>query len=134
MKYLGIDYGKQRIGLAIGDTITRIAVGKDILHGLSTVKVIHYIQECIQTEDIDALVIGVPTNMSGQDTQFTTEVKEFIQQLQQAIPIPIEIIDERLTSQMAQRALQPIAKKRGHYLDQVAAQFILQTFLDKLPD
>lgn len=131
MKILGLDYGQARVGLALGDTTTRVAVGKGTLEGLSQNKVIAKIKAIVNLEHIDRVLIGLPVNMSGESTAMTTEVQRFVEKLRNHVPVPVQTFDERLTSQMADRLLVDIPAGQRKQ-DQVAAQIILQNYLDHL--
>ena len=131
MKYLGLDYGKARVGLAVGDDETNVAVSKGVLEGLSQNKLIEKIKALVNLEKIDRVIIGLPVNMEGKETEMTKEVKLFVEKLRSNIDNPIQTIDERLTSQMADNLLKEDKAKKGKQ-DIVAAQIILQTYLDKL--
>ncbi|MFH1781756.1 MAG: Holliday junction resolvase RuvX [Patescibacteria group bacterium] len=131
MKYLGLDYGKARVGLAVGDDETKVAVAKGLLEGLSQNKLIEKIKALVNLEKIDRVVIGLPVNMEGEETEVTEEVKLFVEKLRSNIESPIQTIDERLTSQMADTLLMEDKGRKGKQ-DIVAAQIILQTYLDKL--
>jgi len=131
MKFLALDYGKARVGLALGDSDTRIALGKGILEGLSQNKLIAKLKAIVSLEQIDRIIIGLPMNMSGQPTPMTEDVQRFIEKLRNHITVPVQTFDERLTSVMADHLLQDLpAKDRKQ--DQVAAQIILQNYLDQL--
>jgi putative holliday junction resolvase len=129
---LGIDYGRARIGLAISDELRMLA------HPLETVpagrEAIKRIAEIVRDRKIDIVIVGLPKRMSGEDGLAAEEVKGFIEKLRAAVDCRIE----RLTTAAAERALRDIGKKTRdtrHYIDQVAAQMILQGFLDRVqPD
>lgn len=132
MKILGIDYGSAKVGLALGDTELRLAVGKGVLQGLSQNNVITKIKAIVNLEQIERVVVGLPTNLTGEATATTVEVQRFIDKLRNHLTVPVQTIDERYTSQMADRALLAVPEHKGKQ-DQVAAQFILQIYLDSLP-
>jgi putative Holliday junction resolvase len=131
MKILCLDYGKARVGLALGDTENRIALGKGILEGLSQNGIISKVKAIVNLEGVDRVVVGLPTNMQGEATAMTDEVMLFVEKLRNHIHLPVQTMDERLTSQMADRLIQelPLHQRKQ---DQVAAQIILQTYLDQL--
>lgn len=131
LKILALDYGKARVGLAIGDTETKIALGKGILHGLSQNKLISKIKAIVEFEKIDRVLVGLPLNMSGEPTDMTKEVQLFVDKLRNHISVPVQTMDERLTSQMADRLIIDMPKPQRKQ-DQVAAQIILQNYLDQL--
>ncbi len=129
---MGIDYGRARIGLALSDELRMLA------HPLETLtndkRAIARVADLVKDRNVDAVVIGMPRMMAGQPGSEADEVKEFVARLGRRISCPIVQWDERLTTVAAHRALQDAGKKtkeiRG-YVDQVAAQLILQTFLDR---
>lgn len=131
MKFLGLDYGKTRVGLALGDDTTKLAVGKGILEGLSQNRLITKIKAIVSLEHIDRIVVGVPLNLAGEATLMTVEVQRFVEKLRNHVTVPVQTFDERLTSHMAEGLLMELpADKRK--IDQVAAQIILQNYLDQL--
>ncbi|MFA6388723.1 MAG: Holliday junction resolvase RuvX [Patescibacteria group bacterium] len=132
MKILGLDYGQAKVGLAIGEAVTRIAVGKGTLEGLSQNSLITKLKALVNLDHIDRIVIGLPTNIQGEATVMTKEVKLFVDKLRNHLTIPVQTVDERFTSQMADRLLQAVPANQRKQ-DQVAAQLILQTYLDSLP-
>lgn len=123
MHILGIDYGTKRIGLAISDethTLARefgIFSPKEFFSQLPTV---------ISEHKIERVVLGLPINMAGGETGKTKEVKEFKLKVESVTLVPVELIDERLSSQMAEHL--PGGNKN---VDSLAAQIILQNYLDK---
>ena len=124
MKILGIDYGTKRIGLAVSDETLTFARELDIL---SPKDFWQSIKELVEREQIERVIIGLPLNMSGGQSDKTREVQDFSDQLQSRIAVPVEFMDERLTSVMAQ------SLPGGHEnIDSLAAQIILQNYLDKM--
>lgn len=131
MKYLALDYGKARVGLALGDSETKLALGKGILEGLSQNALITKIKAIVTFENIDRIIIGLPLNMEGKPTEMTNEVQLFVDKIRNHLEIPVQTVDERLTSKMADTLLQDVPKGKRKQ-DQVAAQIILQNYLDQL--
>lgn len=123
MKVIGIDYGEKRIGLAISDESQTFARELSIL---SPKEFWQLIQQIITENEITQIVLGWPLNMSGEETEKTREVASFKLQVESEIHLPVAIIDERLTSQMAEHL--PGGKKN---IDSLAAQILLQNYLDK---
>jgi putative Holliday junction resolvase len=130
---LGVDFGRARIGLAISDELRLLA------HPLATISfgegAISRIGEIVQEKKIDRIVVGVPKLLSGKMGTAADEVLRFVEKMRAALSCPVVTWDERLTSVAAQRALRESGKKthqtRG-YIDQVAAQMILQGYLDRI--
>lgn len=128
---LGIDFGRARIGTAISDELQLLA------HPLETIPANQQapsrVAEIVRERKIDHVVTGVPRQMNGQIGAAASEVLQFVEKLRAILPCPVVTCDERLTTVAAHRALRDAGKKtrqtRG-YVDQVAAQMILQSYLD----
>ena len=128
---LGIDFGRARIGLAISDELLLLA------HPLETVATrkqpIARIGEIVRERKIGRIIVGIPRRMSGQTGPAAEEALGFVKQLRALVPCEVVTWDERLTTMAANRVLHEAGKKtrqtRG-YVDQVAAQIILQEYLD----
>ena len=129
---LGIDFGRARIGLAISDELRLLAHPLETLPGnKDTAK---KIVEIIRERKIDKIVVGVPRHMSGEIGKAAREALEFANKLRAQVPCPVETWDERLTTVAAERALRGAGKKSRktrNIIDQVAAQMILQGYLDR---
>jgi putative Holliday junction resolvase len=129
---LGIDFGRARIGLAISDELRLLAHPLETLPGdKDTAK---RIVEIIRERKIDKIVVGVPRHMSGEIGEAAKEALEFANKLRAQVPCPVETWDERLTTVAAERALRGAGKKSRktrNIIDQVAAQMILQGYLDR---
>jgi putative holliday junction resolvase len=129
---LGIDFGRARIGLAISDELRLLAHPLETLPGnKDTAK---KIAEIIRERKIDKIVVGVPRHMSGEIGEAAKEALEFANKLRAEVPCPVETWDERLTTVAAERALRAAGKKSRktrNIIDQVAAQMILQGYLDR---
>ena len=129
---LGIDFGRSRIGVAISDELRLLA------HPLETISAgknaAKRIAEIVRERKIDHVVVGLPRNMDGTFGAAASDAQKFVQELRALIPREITTWDERLTTVAAHRALREAGKKtratRG-YVDQVAAQMILQGYLDR---
>jgi len=129
---LGIDFGQARIGVAISDELRLLA------HPVETIasgkEVIPRIAELVQQRQIACIVVGVPKLMSGALGSAAADVFQFVEHLRAKVACEIVTWDERLTTVAAHRALRDAGKKtretRG-YVDQVAAQMILQGYLDR---
>lgn len=133
-RWLGIDHGKSRIGLAISDELASFAHPYRTLQagGNATVE----IQAIVVQEQVEGIVIGLPKNMDGTLGPSAESAKAFGQELGRLLPaVKIIFWDERLTTREAQRALHEAGKntKRSKkMIDQVAAQILLQSYLDSL--
>lgn len=134
MRLLGIDHGDSRIGLSISDELASFAHPYRTLQ--RNTQVFHEIRQIVERERITGIVIGLPKNMDGTLGQSAAKAKAFGGELALVIPaITILFWDERLTTMEAQRALHAAgknAKQSKKMIDQVAAQILLQSYLDSL--
>ena len=129
---LALDFGRARIGVAISDELQLLA------HPLETIPANERsesrLAEIVREKKIDHVVAGIPKRMNGQIGSAATEVLDFVEKLRAILPCPVVIWDERLTTAAAHKALRDAGKKTRHtrgYVDQVAAQMILQSYLDR---
>jgi putative holliday junction resolvase len=134
MRWLGIDYGESRIGLAISDDLGSFAIPYRTIQ--RSVKIYDDIRQIVGAERVGAVLIGLPKNMDGTLGPSAAKSKDFGTQLQIVLPnIKILFWDERLTTVEAQRALHSAGKNTKQsrkVIDQVAAQILLQSYLDSL--
>ena len=122
MKYLGIDWGEKRIGLALADEETRLALPFKTVAGPGEIK------RLIDQEKIDVLVLGKPLKLSGQG-ELNPAWQSFKEILVKEINLPLILIDERLSSQGADALFGSKNDKASR--DEIAAAIILQEYLDK---
>ena len=127
-KFLAIDYGVKKVGLATGDTETRIASPFKIL--ANSANLLDELKVICQEEKIDKIVIGVPTGLKGVKSEQYEQVIAFSNKLSQDVGLEVIQQDENLSSSYAQRLLQG-TKSRGQD-DAVAAMIILQSYFDKV--
>ena len=130
-----IDYGLRRIGIAISDDQKKIALPLQIVPGGS--QAIEAIQKAFAEKlpHIEKILIGLPLLLNGKEMALTAAVKQFAEQLHLALRIPIEFIDERLTSKWADSSLREIQlsrKQRTAKIDIAVATLLLQSYLDGL--
>jgi len=132
MRYLAIDYGTKRTGLAICDASETIASPLAVLKGQK--ELLNKIAEIVKTENAEAIVLGLPLNMSGTESSQTKLALKFAEQLKSRLSIPIYLQDERLSSFGAEEKLAPAeftSGKRKKRIDAVAAAEILEAFLEQ---
>ena len=128
---MAVDYGAARTGLAVCDADETIASPLDVLRGPKDL--LEKVVRRIETEGIEAIVIGLPLNMDGSEGPQAKQVRTFAGQLKTRVHLPIYFQDERLSSFGAEKKLQTTGltkAKRRDRLDAVAAAEILQAFLD----
>ena len=129
---LGIDFGRARIGTAISDELLLLA------HPLETIpageRAAARVAEIVRERKVDYVVVGIPRQMKGGIGVAATETLQFVEKLRANLPCAVVMWDERLTTVAANRALREAGKKTRTtlgYVDQVAAQMILQGYLDR---
>jgi len=131
MRYLAIDHGKKRTGLAICDRNETICSPLTVIPGQHDV--LHRIVEIIDAESIEAIVLGLPLNMDNTEGHQAKSVRLFAEELKARIDIPLYFQDERLSSFAAEDKLAQAElsrKKAKKHLDAVAAAQILETFIE----
>ena len=134
-RLLGIDYGQKRIGLAISDPNKIISKPLKTLLYSDQKQIIKDLFEVISMHEIEKIIIGNPVAMTGENTDQTKSVMDFVDLIKREIKIPYEMVDERLSSVSAKRALIAMGIKTGHnksMVDETAAAIFLQHYLDKI--
>lgn len=130
---LGLDIGRKRIGVAGCDGTGLIATGLTTILRTSFVRDIEQFQELVQQRQVQVLVVGLPYNMDGSLGFQAKQVQNYARRLAAALNLPLEYIDERLTSHQAEQMMiaQNISPSRNKGLvDRKAAALILQQWLD----
>ena len=132
-RVLGVDHGQARIGLAISDELGMLAHPLETVPATPIDAATKRIAQLAREKDVQAVVIGLPRHMSGESGTAAEEVNAFAAKLRPLLHCSVVMWDERLTTTAAHRALRDAGKKtrstRG-VVDQVAAQMILQGYLD----
>ena len=125
MKYLGVDYGDSKVGLAIGDSETGLALPYKIIKNAGWEKLFSNLADIIRLENIESVIVGWPINIKAGETEQTRKVKSFLAEFKTRHPdLSIETNDERFSSQEAQKL------GAGSRDDDVAAMLMLQNYLD----
>jgi putative Holliday junction resolvase len=136
MRILGIDHGDARIGLALSDELGMLAHPLETLDGREKFNAIsRKLLTLIAEKKIERIIIGLPRNMNGTYGPAAEKIRGFVEKLTPLLPIPIQLWDERMTTQQAQRSLHDAGrnvKNSRKVIDQVAAVIILQSYLDSI--
>jgi putative Holliday junction resolvase len=130
---LGIDHGDARIGLAISDELGMLAHPLETIAVKDTPDTTARIAQVVAERGIGNIVIGLPKNMDGTTGPAAEKVRAFAEKLRTLVTCPIRLWDERLTTVAAQKSLHEAGrnvKQSRAVIDQVAAQLILQGWLD----
>lgn len=131
---MALDIGTVRIGLAISDGLGLYAHPYETIKWSGNASLVQKLKELIRTHNIAKLVIGLPYTMQKTESAQTKKVLEILKYISENITIPIEKIDERFTTKLAENILKSVNKKASKnrdIIDQIAAVNILQTYLDK---
>lgn len=132
-RFMGLDYGLERVGVAFGDPATRFAAPHGFLPAKPFRKLVGMLKVLIRQQEISLIVIGIPRNMDGSYGPAADAAREFARRLGEALVMPIETFDERLTTVQAARGLREAgksARQQKESIDAASAAIILQSFLD----
>jgi putative Holliday junction resolvase len=132
-RLLGVDYGSVRVGVAVSDPERLIASPLTTYTRCTREQDAQFFQALAKEEHIGQVVVGLPVHMSGAEGQKAREAREFGLWLGEVTKLPIAFFDERLTTVEAERFLLAAGltnKRRKQRRDRVAAQILLQTYLD----
>lgn len=130
-RIMGIDHGAVRVGIAISDPMQIIARPYKVI--INNDGLLDEITSIIKKENIGKIIIGLPLNLAGKDTQKTKEVRDFAEKLKKDISIPVILWDERYTTVEANEALQEMGyniHESKDVIDKVAASLILRNYLE----
>lgn len=131
-RILAIDYGKKRVGLAVTDPLKIIATALDTV---ATAELENYLLAYLTKNDVERIVIGMPIQMNGQPSESQRYILPFLNRLRKLLPeMPIDYVDERYTSKIANRAIveggasKKLRADKG-LVDRVSAVIILQSYM-----
>lgn len=133
-RILSLDYGRKRTGVAVTDPLQLIANG---LATVPTHQLLPFLQDYVSREDVERIVIGLPRQTDGSESESMTYIRPFVARLQKVMPqMPIEYVDERFTSVLAHRAmldggLKKKDRQNKALVDEISATIILQSYLEQ---
>ena len=133
-RIIGIDYGRKRVGVAVSDPLGIFASALETVH---SAKIIDYLKNYAENENVVRFVVGYPINMNGTPSEAAKDIDIFLKHLKAAFPeTPVDLEDERFTSVLAHRAMidggmkkQDRMKKES--VDKISAAIILQSWMDR---
>lgn len=134
-RFLGIDYGTKRIGLALCDPLKTFAYAfKTIVNDSKTIK---ELEKIVNEQSIEKIILGLPLKESGENALITKQVMEFKKKLEKIFPFEILLRDERYSSSIALEQIKNSVTKKSKrrekgMIDSGAAAVILQDFLDEI--
>lgn len=124
MRYLGIDYGSKRVGIAVSDERGKIAFPRAMVP--NGAKVFSLIRAIAAKESAGMIVVGLPVLLNGSESGETRRTRRFAERLKKTVRLPLAFENEMFTTRMARASA---VKKE--YVDESSAALILQSFLDK---
>lgn len=129
-RYLGVDYGIKRVGLAISDALGITARPLDVVMRRDLEP---ELRKIVDQYRVEGVVVGLPTGLRGHEGESAGGARALGKEIERVLGVPIHYVDERFTSRMAESALLESGmrrQERKETVDKVAAAIILQTFLD----
>lgn len=133
MRYLGLDIGEARVGVAVSDPTGSVATPVDVLDARRLESDLRAFNRLIEDHEPDALVVGLPLTMGGDEGPQARVVRVLAERLADASGLPLVFWDERLSSVEARRILSASGvsdKKQRGKVDKLAAALVLQSYLD----
>lgn len=130
---LGIDPGEKRIGLAIAHRGISVAAGLGVIEFTGKRMIIERLGAIMAEENVGLVVMGLPINMDGTEGESAKKARRLAELINKELSIPVEFIDERLTTEQAQRLIRETGKKVGKdkgAVDIIAAVTLLQCYMD----
>jgi putative Holliday junction resolvase len=132
-RWFGVDLGEKRIGTAVSDSEGVLASAREVLEISNPDEALHRVCETFRASGADAIVVGHPLNMDGTRGPAAQRAEEFARKLAAELGVPVRLWDERLTTKTAHDAMRQAGlrgEKRRSRVDKLAAQIMLQGFLD----
>lgn len=135
MRVLALDFGEKRIGVAVSDPLGIIAQGVTVITRKDPETDLKEIEKIIAEYKAESVVVGMPINMDGTKGKSAEKVNEFVETLKSRLSIPVHTYDERLSTKESEKFLisaDVSRKKRKSVIDKMAAQLILESYLERL--
>jgi len=132
-RILSLDFGEKRIGVAVSDSLNIIAQSVGTIERKGIKNDLKKIAELVKEYEAGKMIVGLPLNMDGTEGKSASRAIDFVNELKKEMQIEVEMLDERLTTAQGERVFLEAdmsRKKRKQNLDKIAAQLILQNYLD----
>lgn len=133
-RILGLDLGTRRVGVALSDPTGTIASALEVIPADSRARITARVSALAGAHDVARIIVGLPKRLDGTEGAEARRARQFAAALQQEIGIPVELLDERLSTAEAERAMleaDASRSRRRERRDAVAAALILQRYLDR---
>ena len=132
-RILALDFGEKRIGVAVSDPLNIIAQSVGTIERKGIKNDLKKVGELVKEYEARKIIVGLPLNMDGTEGKSANRAMDFVKELKKEIQVEVEMLDERLTTAQGERVLLEAdmsRRKRKQNLDKIAAQLILQNYLD----
>lgn len=132
---MGVDYGDKRIGIALTDALCIISSPYEVYPNKGEEDALNHLVELVKKYNVDGIAMGLPINMDGTEGERALIHRQFGEKLEKLSNVKVSFIDERLTSAEAEEILISSGvrrEKRKELIDKIAAQIILQTYMNQL--
>lgn len=133
MRCMALDYGDERIGVALTDLLKILAKPYCVYQRKHTDEDFDFLLEIINSQQVDTIIMGLPTNLDGEEQEITIKARNFGEELKKRSKVKLLYVDERMSSVVADDILKQTEKdwkKRKAQLDMYSAMVILQDYLD----
>lgn len=132
-RILALDFGEKRIGVAVSDPLNIIAQSIGAIERKGIKNDLKKVEELVKEYEAVKIIVGLPLNMDGTEGKSANRAMDFVKELKKEVQVEVEMLDERLTTAQGERIFLEAdmsRKKRRENLDKIAAQLILQNYLD----
>jgi putative Holliday junction resolvase len=133
MRIMGLDLGTKNIGVAVSDESGTLAQGREVVRRTTDKEAIERIEEILKDFSVEEIVVGLPINMDGTMGERAADSERFAEMLKERTHLPVKLWDERLSTKEAESVMleaDVTRSKRKKVIDKLAAQIILQSYLD----
>jgi len=134
-RIMGIDHGTVRLGIALSDELQMLAHPAETIAMTKPTDAFARIAALAQEKNVERIIVGLPRHLDGRLSESASKAQEFAEKLRRLVSCEVQTWDERLSTVAAQRSLREAGKsirQSRSYVDQVAAQIFLQSYLDRL--
>ncbi|MFH0882716.1 MAG: Holliday junction resolvase RuvX [bacterium] len=133
-RILALDWGTVRVGAALSDYLGKFASPYETFPAKPQIELFRRVRETVEKEEVERIIIGLPLNMDGSEGVSAGNARRFAELIRGEVGIPVEMVDERLSSFEAEHRLREIGRKPSRdkgRVDRAAAALLLQEYLDR---
>lgn len=133
MRIMALDIGEAKVGIALSDPTKTLATPHKVIERSDDASFLSELKKEIDVNQVEKIIVGLPYNLNRSSSAQTKKVEELADYMKKNIDMPIEFLDERLTTKLAETIMLEAdlsRKKRKQKIDKLSAALILQTYLD----